>query len=39
MVDGRIKALDSPANLKKQFSAASMNEVFFEIARGARRGE
>ena len=39
MVDGRIKALDSPANLKKQFSADSMNEVFFEIARGARRGE
>jgi len=39
MVDGRIKALDSPANLKKQFSAASMNEVFFEIARGARRSE
>ena len=39
MVDGRIQALDSPANLKKQFSAASMNEVFFEIARGARRGE
>jgi ABC-2 type transport system ATP-binding protein len=39
MVDGRIKALDSPANLKKQFSAASMNEVFFDIARGARRSE
>ena len=39
MVDGRIQALDSPAKLKKQFSAASMNEVFFEIARGARRGE
>ena len=39
MVDGRIKALDSPSNLKKQFSADSMNEVFFEIARGAQRGE
>ena len=39
LVDGRIKALDSPANLKKQFSAASMNEVFFEIARGAQRSE
>src|SRR5450432_3876902 len=39
MVDGRIKALDSPSNLKKQFSADSMNEVFFEIARGAQRAE
>ncbi len=39
MVDGSIKALDSPSNLKKQFSADSMNEVFFEIARGAQRGE
>lgn len=39
MVDGSIKALDSPANLKKQFSASSMDEVFFELARGAKRGE
>ena len=39
MVDGSIKALDSPSNLKKQFSADSMDEVFFEIARGAQRGE
>ncbi|MEO8764314.1 MAG: ABC transporter ATP-binding protein [Ginsengibacter sp.] len=39
MVDGRIKALDSPSNLKKQFSVDSMNEVFFEIARGAQRSE
>jgi ABC-2 type transport system ATP-binding protein len=39
MVDGSIKALDSPSNLKKQFSVDSMNEVFFEIARGAQRGE
>jgi ABC-2 type transport system ATP-binding protein len=39
MVDGRIKALDSPSNLKKQFSVDSMNEVFFEIVRGAQRGE
>jgi ABC-2 type transport system ATP-binding protein len=37
MVDGRIKALDSPANLKKQFSVDSMDKVFFEIARGAQR--
>ncbi len=39
MVDGSIKALDSPANLKKQFSASSMDEVFYELARGAKRGE
>jgi ABC-2 type transport system ATP-binding protein len=39
MVDGKIKALDSPANLKKQFSVNSMDEVFFELARGAKRSE
>ena len=39
MVDGSIKALDSPANLKKQFSANSMDEVFYELARGAKRSE
>lgn len=37
MVDGKIKAMDSPANLKSQFSADSMDEVFFELARGAQR--
>lgn len=37
MVDGVIKALDTPANLKKQFSADSMDQVFFELARGAKR--
>jgi ABC-2 type transport system ATP-binding protein len=37
MVDGVIKALDTPANLKKQFKAASMDDVFFELARGAKR--
>ncbi len=37
MVDGVIKALDTPANLKKQFAATSMDEVFFELARGAKR--
>jgi ABC-2 type transport system ATP-binding protein len=37
MVDGVIKALDTPANLKKQFHAASMDDVFFELARGAKR--
>ena len=37
MVDGVIKALDTPTALKKQFKAASMDEVFFELARGAKR--
>lgn len=37
MVDGYIKALDTPANLKQQFSAETMDEVFFELARGAKR--
>ena len=37
MVDGVIKALDTPTNLKKQFNADSMDEVFFELARGAKR--
>lgn len=39
MVDGEIRALDSPAALKQQFSAGSMDEVFFQLARGAQRGE
>lgn len=37
MVDGIIKALDTPANLKEQFKAESIDEVFFELARGAKR--
>ncbi len=37
MVDGKIEALDTPANLKKSFSAATMDDVFYEMARGAIR--
>lgn len=37
MVDGRIDALDSPGNLKKAFGAKNMDEVFHQLARGARR--
>lgn len=33
MVDGRIKALDSPYNLKKQFASKNMDEVFKKLAR------
>ncbi|PKL84391.1 MAG: ABC transporter [Ignavibacteriae bacterium HGW-Ignavibacteriae-3] len=39
MVDGVITALDSPANLKKQYVAGSMEEVFIMLARKAKRGE
>ena len=37
MVDGKIEALDSPTNLKKQFNAKNMDEVFYQLARGAKR--
>ncbi len=39
MVDGRIDALDSPANLMKNFSADSMDGVFLQLARKAVRNE
>ena len=39
MVDGKIKALDTPANLKKSFNATSMDEVFRILARDAQRGD
>lgn len=37
MVDGQIAALDSPAALKKHYSAISMEEVFTKLARKAKR--
>ena len=37
MVDGRIDALDTPAQLKKTFNAASMGDVFLKLARSATR--
>jgi len=39
MVDGIISALDSPAGLKKQFDANSMDDVFLMLARQAKRGD
>ena len=39
MVDGEVRALDTPARLKEQFAAESMDEVFRILARGAKRGE
>lgn len=37
MVDGKIAALDTPANLRKQFNTHHMNDVFLTLARGAQR--
>ena len=37
MVDGKIEALGSPIELKKQYRAESMDEVFRFLARGAKR--
>ena len=39
MVDGAIRALDTPANLKRTFDAPNMDEVFHRLAREAKRGE
>lgn len=39
MVDGKIAALDTPANLKKLYNAQNMDDVFYELARGAKRVE
>jgi len=33
MADGRIEALDTPARLKQEFGAATMDEVFLKISR------
>ncbi|KAF2079797.1 ABC transporter ATP-binding protein [Flavobacterium sharifuzzamanii] len=37
MVDGHVAAIDSPSALKKRFNAVSMDEVFYELARNAKR--
>lgn len=39
MVDGHIDALDTPAELRRQFNADSMDEVFRQLARKAKRGD
>jgi ABC-2 type transport system ATP-binding protein len=36
MVDGRIDALDSPTKLKEKYNVQSMDEVFFQLARGKK---
>lgn len=37
MVDGKIGAMGAPDFLKKKYKANSMDEVFYELARGAQR--
>jgi len=37
MVDGKIEALDTPHNLKHTFNASSMDDVFLQLARAAKR--
>jgi ABC-2 type transport system ATP-binding protein len=39
MVDGCIEALDTPSALKQKYNAANMDEVFYQLARGAKRNE
>lgn len=39
MVDGRIAALDTPHQMKQQRDAATMDDVFYQVARGANRKE
>ncbi|MFI5124558.1 MAG: ABC transporter ATP-binding protein [Chitinophagales bacterium] len=39
MVDGKIEALDTPKNLKQQFSADTVEDVFFQLARKAKRAD
>ncbi|NMB83454.1 MAG: ABC transporter ATP-binding protein [Ignavibacteria bacterium] len=38
LVDGEIKALNSPLGLKETYKAESMNDVFVMLARSAKRG-
>lgn len=39
MVDGHIRALDTPEGLKARFGVRNMDEVFQKLAREAKRGE
>ncbi len=39
MVDGRIDAIGTPRQLREEFKATNMDEVFYSLARGAKRSE
>jgi ABC-2 type transport system ATP-binding protein len=38
MVDGKIAALGTPAELKEKFGAESVDDLFIRLARGAQKG-
>jgi len=37
MVDGKIEALGTPADLKTEFNSETMDDVFLKLARNAKR--
>ncbi len=37
MVDGRVEALERPTYLKNKFNTDKMDDVFYQLARGAKR--
>ena len=37
MVDGKVEAMDTPTHLKNQFQTDPMDEVFYQLARKAKR--
>jgi ABC-2 type transport system ATP-binding protein len=39
MVDGRIAALGTPAELKQKFGVGSVDDLFVRLARGTATGE
>jgi ABC-2 type transport system ATP-binding protein len=39
MVDGMVGAMGSPAVLKKQYGAETMDQVFYQLARGSNRSD
>ena len=39
MVDGAIAALNKPSEMKKEFGVETMNDVFLQLARGAKRSD
>ncbi len=39
MVDGKIKAMDAPSNIKRDLKTSSMDAVFYMLAREAKRIE
>lgn len=37
MIDGKIKILDTPKNLKRTYNAKDIQEIFFQLAKEAKR--